>query len=107
MMLNRILKILLIVFICIAIFFGGVTIYANWFDNSGKPPDLPDVEKARYVVYIKANSNVLFTNDYRNDHDGVYVLDGYWELDDNKYKYREIELWLDEAVFGEIEIKRR
>jgi len=105
--LNRILKILLIGLLCLAVFFGGVTVYANFFDRSDKAPDMPDIEKAKYSVYIKANGNMLLTNKYTQEGDSVYTLQGYWELIGNKYKHRDAELILDMRVFGEIEIRPR
>ena len=61
----------------------------------------PDPDKAHYRLLIKANQNILYTNDYHMD-GTVHYLDGYWEQIKDKYKYRKGILPLDEKTFGDI-----
>lgn len=72
-------------------------------DTSAKPPD---VEKAHYRILVKANHNILYTNDYHKD-GTTHYLDGYWEQINDKYKYRKGILPLDENTFGEIKVTIR
>ena len=59
-----------------------------------------------YLVLIKNTGNLLLTNDY--EHQGnIYILNGFWELAGQKWKYRGYPLVLDEGIFGKIEVKRR
>lgn len=103
-MLNSILKVILIVLLLGLIAYGGITCYGNFF--AGKFGGPPDSEKAAYAVTIKGTGNTFLTDDYEIKGQ-VHILHGYWEYDKDKYRYREHDLPLDEAIFGEIEARKR
>lgn len=95
--------------IALALVWGGLSVYANITenDNDSVYPDLPKVKKAEYAVYIKANGNLLLTSNYESPAPGVYVLNGYYESNGEKWVYRDAILKLNEKTFGEITISRR
>lgn len=68
---------------------------------------LPDIDDAGYEFYIKANGRMIFTDEYMIISDGIYILNGYYELMDNKYKWHDSDLELDEYYFGEIQVTKR
>lgn len=72
-------------------------------DDLAKPPDF---DKAPYRVLIKANHNILYTNDYHKE-GTIHYLDGYWEQIKGKYKYRKALLPIDEKTFGEVVVTTR
>ena len=74
-------------------------------------PDIPKVDEAAYSVQIKNTGNLLFTDDYElvGSEVGkrVFILDGFWEMRGQNFKYNAGEIVLDEGIFGEITVKRR
>lgn len=104
---KKIILIVILLVVVAVIFFIGVSVWANFFRApEGSLPNMPDVEKASYMVLIKNTGNLLLTNEY--EHQGnIYILNGFWELIGQKWKYQDSQLVLDEAIFGKIEIKRR
>jgi hypothetical protein len=85
----------------------GSCVYANFFaPDSSTTSNYPDMDKAKYSVYIKNTGNLLFTDSYEI-HGKTNILHGFWELSGKKYQYRKTDLVLDEAIFGVIEIKQR
>lgn len=72
----------------------------------------PIMEKdypAEYSFKIKVTGSTVFTNDYDVnylDEDKVYTLHGYYENIDGKFKYKDIDLILDERYFGVIEVRK-
>lgn len=70
--------------------------------------DEPDIPEVRYSVRIEVTGLTIFTDDYEvkaSSEAGkqIYTLHGYYEQVDGKYKYKDIDLVLDEKDFGEIE----
>ena len=92
-----------IVLIAVIVWFGVGIVDSCRGDTSAKPPD---VNKALYRLLIKANHNILYTNDYHKE-GNIHYLDGYWEQINDKYKYRKGMLPLDENTFGEIKVTVR
>ena len=75
--------------------------------------DLPDIKKARYMVIIASNNNLLLTNEYdvfpssQGEGLNLYKLYGYFEVDGDKFKWNDKTLSLDEYNFGKIKIEVR
>ena len=100
--------VVLVILICAALWFClsilGNTLLAD------RPPDLPDVEKARYQFIIKNTGRYIFTDDY-SEHEylkGIcYDLHGYYELSDGKYRWHDKDLMLCKSLFGDIQVKKR
>jgi len=108
-MLSRVIKIVVILGMLAGLAWGGVCVYANFFNKSsevGGTQQLPGIEKAAYSVSIKNTHNLLLTDKYEQS-GTVYTLHGYWEYTGSGFKYRDATLSLDEQVFGEIIVKRR
>ena len=70
-------------------------------------PTAPDIDKAKYQVFIKANGRMLYTDEYSISKPGIYTLSGYYEFQDNKFKWHDDDLNLDEYYYGPIEITKR
>lgn len=68
---------------------------------------LPNVDKAKFQVLITANGRILYTDDYDEQTEDVYVLHGYYELKDNKYRWHEADLKIDVYYYGDIIITKR
>lgn len=107
--LQIVLMVILILAVSLAILWGGLSIYANIVENNDSDilPKYPNISKAQYTVYIKATGNVLLTDNYEHPTDNLYILHGYWEISNNKYKYHEGTITLDSLYFGDIIINRR
>jgi len=105
--LKKMLLILIILIVLAGVFWVGMSIYANFFRSpQGAIPNMPALDKATYSVYIENTGNLLLVDSY--EHQGsFYILSGYFELVGQKWKYKDSELVLDEAIFGKIEVKRR
>lgn len=67
----------------------------------------PSIDKARYAFYLKATNEIVYTDAYENDGDGKYLLHGYYEYIDGKYKRHDNELPLDEYYWGTIKVVDR
>jgi len=101
--------ILIIIFASILIWIGlGVYAFVN--PDTGLP-DMPEADEAQYSIQIKNTGGMVLTDDYEvhgyQVGARVYVLHGYWELSGKDFRYRDRDQVLDEAVFGEITIRRR
>lgn len=103
------LMVLILVILFMAFFWFSASIYAFIADRLGndEPPKLPDIKEARYEVRIASTGETLATDKFTQLTDNFYILHGYWEVKDGKYRYHEIDLPLDEKLFGEIIIERR
>lgn len=108
-----ILRLLAIAALIGILFIVGVQVYScvagdNKIDNG---PKLPEIESAKYTVYIENTGRLLITNDYdqfgTDKGSRVYVLNNYWELQGNKYVFKSGILTLDEGIFGTVTIKPR
>ena len=104
--LKKILIVLILLVVLAIVSYIGISIYAAFINGPEGTSTLPDIEKASYLVYIENTGNLLLTDEY--EHQGsIYILNGYFELIGQKWKYRSFEIILDEKIFGKIEIKRR
>ena len=104
------LKIIAIIVIIAFIGYGAFCCFAILNPQTGLP-DMPGQGEAQYSVRIKNTGGMLLTDDYElhGDTTGarVYVLHGFWEMSGKDFKFRDRDVILDEAIFGEITIKRR
>ena len=102
------LKIIAIIVIIAFIGYGAFCCFAILNPQTGLP-DMPGQGEAQYSVHIKNTGGMLLTDDYEvmGDNPRVYVLHGFWEMSGKDFKYRDRNIVLDEAIFGEITIKRR
>lgn len=111
MIFKTILKGIVLVVILVLIVWVGITFYANACSNPKGHLDMPEANKAAYSVYIKNTSGLLLTNRYETIGTEVgsriYTLHGFWEVRGSKFVYKKTDVILDEAVFGEINIRRR
>ncbi len=73
--------------------------------------ELPKIDQASYTVEIKNTGGLYLTSEY--DQYGqeagkrTFILHGYWEVSGKDFKLRNSDIILQEAVFGEIVIRRR
>lgn len=111
-MLSLIIKIIILVAMVLFIAWVGVCVYSNFIaePDTGRY-DMPDSNEAVHSVYINNTGNLLLTNDYEQHGQGighrVFILHGFWELHGQDFKYQDTDLVLNEAIFGEITIRRR
>ena len=101
--------ILLVIFIA-SLAYLGLCVYSVVNPATGLP-DMPEADEAQYSVQIKNTGGVILTNDYETHGyqvgARVYVLHGYWEMSGKDFRFRDRDIVLDEAIFGEIDIRRR
>jgi len=111
-MLSTIIKLIILVVMILAIAWGGICAYSNFFaeEDTGMPK-MPKAEDARFGVHIENTGNLLLTNDYEVDGEEigsrVFVLHDFWEVSGNSFKFRPGEIVLSEKIFGKITIRRR
>ena len=103
--LSIVLKSMLIIAIVIGVFWFGLSIWGNIANNDG--PDPPDENKAAYLVVLKATGQQIYTDQVSDSGNGIYELNGYYELIKNKWVYNDTILPLDKYYFGDITVRRR
>ena len=111
-MLSTMIKLIVLVVMVLAIAWGGVCAYSNFFaEPDTGMPKMPEVEDARFGVHIENTGNLLLTNTYEVHGEEVgnrvFVLHSFWEVSGGDFKYRSTPLVLDEKIFGKITIRRR
>jgi hypothetical protein len=110
--LSIILKFLAIVFIIVAVFWAGISIYVNITENDNptgilKPPEIAD---AGYIIIFKTTGQVIFTDSIVTVNEAareIYTVSGYYENIKGKFRFNKSTLVLDELYFGDITVKRR
>lgn len=111
-MLSTIIKVTIIIVMTLGIGWGGLCVYANIVD---KPPEgtieMPNSDDAEYSIYIENTGNLLLTSDYEvhGSEPGLrtYILNGFWQVSGNSFKYNGGTLILEEKIFGKITVGRR
>jgi hypothetical protein len=83
----------------------GLSVYGNLTEE--KAAVLPGVSAAPHVFWIVNTGEQLLAKDYDALSEGRYKLHGYYELVDNKWIDRDVDLTLDEFYYGEIRVTRR
>ena len=96
--LTLIIKILVIIFMVAAGAWFLISILGNTLlaDN---PPDQPDT---KFKFLIINTGEYIFTDDYTEVYRGSYILHGYYELKDNKYRWHEKDLPINDDYFGPV-----
>ncbi len=110
-MLSTMIKFIILVGMVLSIAWGGLCVYSNFIAEPDTGlPKMPEAEEAAYAVHLETG-NLFLTNDYEVHGDEVgnrvFILNHYWEVSGNNFKYRQHVQILDEKVFGEITIRRR
>ena len=110
-MLSKIFMVVVLVIIIVVIAWVGLSVYSCFARQDVGMPDMPDQEEASYSVYIENTGNLILTSDYEMHGSEVgsrlFILHSFWELRGQKFVYKDAEIILNEAIFGEITIKRR
>ena len=109
--LTLVIKVMVILVASVAIVYLGISVYGNWALSrvvaDGELPAYPSVSKAQYEVTITTTGATLLVKEYDSPSDGVYELDGYYLIENDKWVWTDKQLSLDEYYFGEIDIERR
>ena len=110
-MLSKIFMVIILVIIIVVIAWVGLSVYSCFARQDVGMPDMPDQEEASYSLYIKNTGNLILTNEYEMHGaevgSRIFILHSFWELRGQKFIYKDTEIILNEAIFGEITIKRR
>jgi len=111
-MLSGIIKVIILVAVLVFLAWIGLTCYSNFIAKpSIGQTDIPEKVEASYSVHIKNTGNLILTDDYEvhgsEIGSRVFILHGFWELRGQDFEFIESDIVLDEAIFGEITIKRR
>ncbi len=102
------LKIVILIILLAALMWVGTCAYANIVERLGNnSPKMPEIDKARYTVIVRSIGETYLTNKYTKLSDTQYILHGYWEVKNKKYRFHAIDLLLDEYYFGDILVERR
>lgn len=105
--LSIILKIGIIVVVVIGSIWVGLSIWGNIAEAQSGAPDMPDISKAEYIITLTATGQRFLTDSWESPAEGQYLINGYYELDGSKWRWRETDLLLNEFYFGDIKISRR
>lgn len=97
---------LAIFIIAVIVIYGGIVIYGNFYEYDKNSFNVPNVNNATYKAVIRNTGNTLYSDDGEKT-GSIVVLNGYWELVGQKYKYRNDTAILDENIFGPIDFGRR
>ncbi len=102
--LSGILKIVVLVFMVIGLAYLGACAYANFIQN--RVVNAPDSNKAQYEVVVTATGTTLYSDEVLQN-GAIIKLEGYFEMVDGKWRYRDGEITLDQDIFGKIVVRRR
>jgi hypothetical protein len=79
--------------------------------NPNAGPDMPNESKATHSFYIKNTGGLVLSSDFEQHGQEVgsrvFILNGFWEVRGNKFKFVPGVIIIDEGIFGEITVKRR
>ena len=111
-MLSNVIKVIILGVVLVFIAWIVLTCYSNFIAKpSMGQTDMPGQEEASYSVYVKNTGNLILTDDYEvhgsEVGSRVFILHSFWELRGQGFEFVEGDVILDEAIFGEITIKRR
>lgn len=108
---SLIIKFLIIALASVFIIYLGISVYGNIVlnraESSGGLPVYPSISKAQYEITLTTTGQKLLAKEYEQPSEGVYVLDGYYSVNDGKWRWTDRTLSLDTFYFGEINIQRR
>ena len=105
--LSIILKIMAIIAITIGVLWFGLSIWGNIAIDNDKSPDPPKESKAGYEILLHATGQTLYSNKVSDLGNGRIELNGYYEIEKDKWIYRNIDISLDKYYFGDITVRRR
>ena len=111
-MLSTVIKLIILVILLALVAWIALSVYScfNRTTDTGLP-DMPDPEEVTYSVYVENSGNLLLTDDYEvhgvEVGKRIFILHSFWELSGQKFKFKNADIVLDEAIFGVITIKRR
>ena len=106
-------KIIMIMLLIGGVLYLGTCAYANFFagDTTQGAVKMPAATEAAYSLIVKNTGTLLLFNEYEVFGSQVgernYILQGYWELIGNEFKYRNQTINISEAIFGEVTLRRR
>ena len=104
-------KWILLIIILVVVGYGGLSVYSNCKGPDTNQPDMPTSNKATHSFYIENTGGLILSSDYEQyGHEvgkRLFELHSYWEMRGNKFKFVDDDIMLDEAIFGEITVKRR
>lgn len=103
---SRSMQVIVIILLIVGLAYVGACVYSNFIQGEPGEYKVPSINKAHYELVIHNTGVVLFTDDYETTPLG-YSLNGYWELVDNKYRYRDSLLIIRPDIFGKITIRER
>ena len=110
-MLTKMIKIIILVALVVFIGWIGLSVYSCFNRQDIGQTNMPVQDEAAYSVYIENTGNLILTNEYElhgsEVGSRVFILKGFWELSGQEFVYKDIDILLNEAIFGEITIKRR
>lgn len=109
--LSIVLKLFAIIAIIFSITWIGLSIYANFQETSftGVKNEI-SIEKAKYEFKINTTNEILLTQAFDFIISGdrkEYILHGFYRIVDDKWKYTNSDLSLNENYFGKIYYKLR
>jgi len=102
----------LLIFVSIlGILWMGLSIFANITENNlTKTPEAPSISKAQYEFKINTTGEVLLSQDFDSDASqgyDIFTLHGFYRIVDNKWKFQDKDLSLNEKYWGKIDFRRR
>lgn len=107
---TRFIKLIVLIAVIVGVAYCGACVYVNFIQddtpNGFVQYKEPENNEAQYKITVINTGMTVYVNDYVVDGSKIYIND-YWELIDDEYIYRDIDLTLDELVFGKIMVKRR
>jgi len=110
-MIKKIFIVVILIVIVAVVGWIGLSVYSCSCGQNVSQVSMPGQEEATYSVYIENTGNLILTNDYEMHGtevgSRVFILKGFWELSGQGFKYKDTEIILNEAIFGEITLKRR
>ena len=110
-MLSKIFKGMILVGVLVLVVYLGVSVYSCFIAQPAGQMDAPDSDKAAYSVFIKNTGGLILTDEYETNGTEVgsriFLLHGFWEAKGQKFSYKATDLILNEAIFGEITVRRR
>ncbi len=111
-MLSRIIKVIILLVMLAGLAYAGLCVYSCATHQQGAGmPDIPEVAEAAYTLTIENTGKLIMTNDVEVMGSvvgsRVFILHGRWEFMGQDFKYKSEDVVLDEAIFGEITLRRR
>lgn len=114
-MISSIFKVIILVMLLLAIAWVGVNIYSCVVEqpniSGGSGPKAPDMEDARFSVYIENTHRLMYADDMETHGTvpgkRIFILHSFWEASGQKFIFKDGTVMLDESIFGIITVKRR